>query len=131
MQQQAPVAPMYGGYGNYIPNAPAPPNYTMEMDQMGAQFNSYDFQGATAFPPAPSFGIDCPAPPGMPDGWIAPPSIQQGESEEDRMKREGEKFSTINASLNNSFAHFSCCRRGKETPTRRIEDPARPVHQPL
>lgn len=94
MQQQAAVDPMYG-YGNYIPNAPAPPNYTME--QMGSQFNSYDFQGATAFPPAPSFGgIDCPAPPGMPDGWIPPPSIQQGESEEDRMKREGKNSNTIN-----------------------------------
>lgn len=63
------------------------------MDQMGAQFNSYDFQGASAFPPpAPSFdvGISCPAPPGMSEGWIPPMSIQPEENLEDRLKREGE-----------------------------------------
>lgn len=85
MQQPA----MYtDAYGNYLPNAPAAPNFgTMQMDP---NFNGYDFQGATAFaPPAPSFGISCPAPPGMTEGWIPPPPIVHEESEEDKMKREG------------------------------------------
>lgn len=80
------------GYG-YIPNAPAPPNFGT-IAQMGSQFNSYDFQGASTFaPPAPNFnlggGIACPAPPGLSENWVQPP-VQMEESEEDRLKREGE-----------------------------------------
>lgn len=87
------AAPMYNdGYGNYIPpNAAA----TSQFASM-PQFNSYDFQGATSFPPPASGynvqGISCPAPPGMTEGWIPPPSIQPEESEEDRLKREGKTF---------------------------------------
>lgn len=80
------------GYGNYVPSAPAPPQFG-GMAQMGYDANGYDFQGGSAFaPPAPNFsgGISCPAPPGMSDGWIPPPSIQPEESEADRLKREGE-----------------------------------------
>lgn len=91
MQAQA-AAPMYNndGYGNYIPNAPAPPQFASMP-----QFNSYDFQGASAFPPSAqafNVGISCPAPPGMAEGWIPPPSIQPEENEEDRLKREGKLF---------------------------------------
>lgn len=87
MQAQAQAAPMYNdGYGNYIPNAPAPPQFGSMP-----QFNSYDFQGASGFaPPAPTFnvpGISCPVPPGMAESWIPPP--QPEETEEERLKREG------------------------------------------
>lgn len=88
-QQVQQQAAMYNdGYGNYIPSAPNAPQF----DQMGSQYN-YDFQGSTAFvPPAPSFGgIDCPAPPGLSDSWIAP-QIQPEESEEDKLKREGKSL---------------------------------------
>lgn len=84
------------GYGNYIPNAPAAPNFGV-MTQMDSQFNSYDFQGAFP-PPAPAFnvGISCPAPPGMVDGWIPPPPmcdvLVQEESGEDKLKREGKRL---------------------------------------
>lgn len=78
---------MYGdGYGNYVSNPPAAPNFGV-MAQMDAQFNSYDFQGAAFPPPAPAF--NCPAPPGMSDGWIPPPPVMQEESGEDKLKREG------------------------------------------
>lgn len=93
MQQQQVVqqqAAMYNdGYGNYIPNAPAPPQFGA-IDQMSSQYG-YDFQGSTGFvAPTPNFGgIDCPAPPGLAEGWIPPPQIQPEESEEERLKREG------------------------------------------
>lgn len=87
-QQQAQNATMYSdAYGNsYIPNAPAAPQFGM------GQFG-YDFQNTTAYPPpAPTFGgIACPAPPGMTEGWVPPQNIQPEESEEDKMKREGEE----------------------------------------
>jgi hypothetical protein len=85
-------------YNNYMPNAPQAPQFSGQM----AQFNSYDFQAYP--PPAPAFNmnqgmhsnISCPAPPGMGDNWIPPQSMQpQGESEEDRLKREGKMASTF------------------------------------
>lgn len=72
-----------GSYHGYAP--PAPQFSSIQ------QFNSYDFQGAAGFAPsAPTFSA-CPAPPGMVDGWIAPPTIQPEESEEEKLKREGKK----------------------------------------
>lgn len=132
--QQAPAAPIYSdGYGNYIPTAPAPPQFGT-MAQMGSQFNSYDFQATTAYPPpAPNFnvgGIACPAPPGMSDGWAPPPTIQPEESEEDRLKREGEKieFDCLMSYSRHSIMAFSCCRWGEETTTWRVKETAWPVH---
>lgn len=69
----------------YIPNPPTAPQFGM-----AAQYG-YDYQGAAYAPPPPTFsGIDCPAPPGMSEGWVAPPGVQPEESEEEKLKREGE-----------------------------------------
>jgi hypothetical protein len=79
---------------NYMPNAPQAPQYSGQM----TQFN-YDFQ--TSYPPAPSFnmnqgmGISCPAPPGMGDNWIPPPSMTPSETDKDRLKREGKNIDSV------------------------------------
>lgn len=115
MQQQQQAAAMYNdGYG-YIPNAPAPPNFGT-IAQMGSQFNSYDFQGASTFaPPAPNFGgIACPAPPGLSESWSQPP-VQMEESEEDRLKREGEM--TWFLKILRSMKRVECCNFSISTHT--------------
>lgn len=130
-QQQDPNAMYSDAYGNYIPGAPAPPQFGLA--QMGSQFNSYDFQAASSYPPpAPTFGgIACPAPPGMSEGWIPPPAIQHEESEEEKMKRDGEiDFHKTWQQLVN-FSLFSCCWRRKETTTRRVKKGTRPIHQSI
>lgn len=85
MQQQQQQTMYSDAYGNaYIPNPPTAPQF--------AQYG-YDYQNTAAYPPPPPTfsGIDCPAPPGMSEGWVPPPNIQPEESEEDKSKREGKK----------------------------------------
>lgn len=72
-----------GGYANYIPNPPGAPQFGY----------GYDYQGTAYPPPPPAFtGIDCPAPPGLTEGWVPPPGIQPEENEEEKSKREGKQL---------------------------------------
>lgn len=84
-QQQAQDATGYDAYANYG-------NAQYAQMPMGAQYNSYDFQAAANYPPAPTFPtISCPAPPGLSaDNWAPQAPMQQEESKEERLKREGE-----------------------------------------
>lgn len=84
-QQHQQTASMgYGNetYGNYVPQFPG----------SMAQFNTYDFQ-ASYPPPTQNFpmgmGSTCHAPPGLSD-WQPPQASMPSESEEDKLRREGD-----------------------------------------
>lgn len=86
-QQQAQNTSGYDAYGNY--------GNSQQYGQMQMNYsnNGYEFTTGTNYPPpAPTFpNISCPAPPGLnTDNWAPPVSIQQEESPEDKLKREGE-----------------------------------------
>lgn len=78
-------------YGNYE-------NSQFGSMQMNSQYNNgYEFQNQGLYQQNQQnfSGLSVPVPPGVSDGWVPPTTMQPTESQEDKLKKEGEILNHI------------------------------------
>jgi hypothetical protein len=79
----------YENYGNYE-------NSQFGSMQMNSQYNGYEFNNSGGLyqqQNSQNFsGLSVPVPPGVSDGWVPPAVMQPTESQEEKLKKEGEEF---------------------------------------
>lgn len=73
------------------------PNAVMYSDAYGSYIPNT--------PAPPQFGLAR-----MSDGWVPPPAIQQEESEEKKLKRDGEKFSRAKNRTIHDIVKIQCTK---------------------
>lgn len=81
----------YENYGNYE-------NSQFGSMQMNNQYNGYEFQNSAGLyqQNAQNFSaLSVPVPPGVSEGWVPPIVMQPTESQEEKLKKEGEEIDII------------------------------------